>query len=199
MVQIPDFDALYRDDPDPWRVGSSFYEQRKLAIVLASLTQPRYAYAWDPGCGTGELAARLVERSERVLATDASVEAVRLATARCRELPSVEVGRLRQPGEPRGTGGSFDLMVLAEFAYYLSVSDRTDLWRTVDRAASATAEIVLVHWRHRPHDGFLSGRDVNDEAVRALTGRASTTGPWSALVHHDDRDFVLDVVRREAS
>ena len=39
MVNVPDFDTLYRDDPDPWQVASSFYEQRKRAVLLASLTR----------------------------------------------------------------------------------------------------------------------------------------------------------------
>lgn len=41
-----DLDSWYRDDPDPFAVRSSPYEQRKLAVVLASLTAPRYALVW---------------------------------------------------------------------------------------------------------------------------------------------------------
>ena len=50
---IPDFDALYRADPDPWEVGSSWYERRKLSVLLASLPRQHYAVAWEPGCGPG--------------------------------------------------------------------------------------------------------------------------------------------------
>ena len=59
MVKVPDFDALYEADPDPFQVRSSFYEQRKIGLVLDCLTKPTYAAAWDPACGVGELAARL--------------------------------------------------------------------------------------------------------------------------------------------
>ena len=48
MVNVPDFDALYEADPDPFRVRSSFYEQRKLGLVLDCLTKPFYGAAWDP-------------------------------------------------------------------------------------------------------------------------------------------------------
>ena len=89
MVNVPDFDTLYRADPDPWQVASSFYEQRKRAVVLASLTRARYRSAWDPGCGTGELAVHLATRADSVLATDISGEAVRLTAARCAELHQV--------------------------------------------------------------------------------------------------------------
>ena len=64
MVKIPDFDALYEADPDPFHVRSSFYEQRKLGLVLDCLTKPTYAAAWDPACGIGEMAARLAPRTK---------------------------------------------------------------------------------------------------------------------------------------
>ncbi|HEU5485784.1 MAG TPA: class I SAM-dependent methyltransferase [Microlunatus sp.] len=194
MVDVPDFDALYRDDPDPWRVASSFYERRKLDVVLASLTRESYRTAWDPACGTGELAARLVRRVDTVVATDAAAEAVRLTAARCAELPEVTVGRITQPGLPERPSDGFDLIVAAEFAYYLPAEDRVSMWGVVDAAAGRAAELVVVHWRHRPHDAYLSGLDANLEAVERLT----TTSDWYAAVRHDDQDFVLDVLLRGA-
>ena len=195
MVDVPDFDSLYRDDPDPWQVASSFYERRKRAVLLASLTRATYAAAWDPGCGTGELAAHLATRAASVLATDSSAEAVRLTAARCAELPQVAVERIRQPGRPGAGDLGFDLIVVAEFAYYLPATDRAEMWRSITAAASEEAEIVVIHWRHDPHDAHLSGFEVNAEAVRALTSEPG----WAPVVRHDDRDFVLDVLRRDAS
>lgn len=192
MIEVPDFDAVYRADPDPWRVSSSFYEQRKLAVVLASLTRPAYVSAWDPAAGTGALAAELSHRAESVLATDGSVEAIRLIGRRCAELPNVEVHQLSQPERPGRDG--FDLVVVAEFAYYLEPAARTDMWKVLSDVTAPTAELLAVHWRHRPHDGYLSGADVQTEAVDRLGEYG-----WQTVVRHDDRDFVLDVLRREAS
>ena len=91
MVNVPDFDTLYRADPDPWDVASSFYEQRKRAVLLACLTRPSYASVWDPACGTGEPAAELVTRTDSGVATDSSMEAVpaarRAAAANARATP----------------------------------------------------------------------------------------------------------------
>ena len=70
MSQSPDFETLYRANHEPWRVGSSLYEQRKLEIVLACMSRPCYRLAWDPARGTGHLAVRLAERCDRVLASD---------------------------------------------------------------------------------------------------------------------------------
>lgn len=194
MIQTPDFDAVYRDDPDPWQVASSFYEQRKLALVLACLTRARYASAWDPASGTGELAAKLAGRVDSVLATDGSPEAVQLTTRRCAAVSAVAVRHLSQPERPgwwRGAG--FELIVVAEFAYYLSAEDRCAMWPVFSASAAPSAEMLLVHWRHRPHDGYLSGAEVQLEALESLT----TSHDWFRVVHHDDQDFVLDVVRRE--
>jgi hypothetical protein len=129
-----------------------------------------------------------------VLATDSSVEAVRLTADRCAGIAGVTVARNRQPGRPDRPAGGFDLTVIAEFAYYLTSGDRAGLWALVDELSAPTAEVVVVHWRHRPHDGYLSGTDVNLEATQWLTesGRG-----WTQSVRHDDRDFVLDVLVRE--
>lgn len=201
MVDVPDFDALYRADPDPWQVAGSFYEQRKQAVLLACLTRPRYSAAWDPGCGTGELAAALTSRVDTVLATDASTEAVRITAERCADLPTVRTARLRQPASPEPadlTAGAdgFDLTVVAEFAYYLTSADRAAFWDVVDSSSAPAAEIVIIHWRHRPHDAYLSGLDVTLEGTHRLTEAGHR---WMHRVRHDDQDFVLDICVREAA
>lgn len=190
-VRTPDFDALYRSDPDPYGVRSTFYEQRHLALLVACLTRPTYASAWDPSCGVGELAAALGGRADRVLATDASAEAVRLAAERCAAQSAVTVQELRLPDPPSSTG--FDLVVLSEFFYYLPAPDREASLAMVCAVAAATAELVAVHWRPKPHDAWLSGADVQTE----ITSRLAAEG-WRHHTHHDDPDFVLDVLRRGA-
>lgn len=197
MVNVPDFDELYRSDPDPWQVASSFYERRKQAVLLACLTRPHYTAAWDPGCGTGELAAALTERADTVLATDASTEAIRLTAGRCAGLPTVRTATLRQPGRPDlpADATGFDLTVVAEFAYYLTAADRRAFWDVVDSSSAPAAEVVIIHWRHRPHDAYLSGLDVTLEGTHRLT---EADHGWEHRVRHDDQDFVLDICVREA-
>jgi hypothetical protein len=191
MIDLPDFDALYRRDPDPWKVRSSFYEQRKLSIVLACLQHSRYRFAWDPACGVGELAAELTTRSERVLASDASAEAVRLTGQRGAGLTGLEIRQLALPARPPAPPGGFDLVVLSEFLYYLSAAERVATLAAVDAAAGEDAEVVSVHWRHHPHDAWLSGADVETEVVDGLVGLG-----WRHRVRHDDRDFVVDGLER---
>lgn len=191
MTRAPDFDAVYRADPDPWQVRSSFYEQRKLAVVLACLGSATVRYAWDPASGTGELAARLACRAERVLATDGSEEAVQLTRRRCAGLTNVETAQLALPESPPA-GTEVDLVVLSEFVYYLDENARRRTLDLVDQLAAEQAEVVSLHWRHEPHDAWLSGAAVQAEIAEHLRAQG-----WQQAVHHEDRDFVLDVASRD--
>lgn len=192
MTEIPDFDALYRAEPDPWSVRTSPYEQRKLSITLACLNRPRYVAAWDPACGVGELAFRLADRADRVLATDASAEAVALTRQRCADRAGVEVARSRLPLPSTWTG--LDLIVLSEFCYYLEAADRRSMLTMINSVAADNAEVLSVHWRFKPHDGWLSGESVQ----REIAGGLRRSG-WTQTTHHLDTNFILDVHRRSSA
>ncbi|HEY0214774.1 MAG TPA: class I SAM-dependent methyltransferase, partial [Cellulomonas sp.] len=180
MTGPPDFDAYYRADPDPWDVGGSFYEQRKRAVVLASLRRARYASAWDPACGTGHLAADLADRCDRVTASDASATATGLARDRCAGLP-VAVSHRALPDAPTEDGFVPDLVMLSEVFYYLSDPVRAATVALVDRLAAPDAEVVCVHWEGAPNDAWLSGRGAQTELVAQLVARG-----WTQRIHHED-------------
>lgn len=193
MVSVPDFDAVYRRDPDPWQVRSSRYEQRKLEIVLASLGRATYERAWDPACGVGELVLRLAQRCGSVLATDASPVAVEITRRHTSGEPRIDVREAVLPAnaDPR-SAASFDLMVLSEFLYYLDADARSETLALLDAVRSPRAEVMSLHWRHQPGDAWLSGADTQAEITDTLTGRG-----WQHTVHHDDVDFVLDAFTHE--
>jgi hypothetical protein len=213
MTRTPDFDALYRSDPDPFAVGSSWYEQRKIAVVLACLARPEYDAGWDAAAGTGHLAAGLASRCRRVLATDASGVAVAALTAGPQPGPTpgpasaaeagreavpapsggrpvlpahVSVQRSALPEVPAAARG-VDLVVVSEVLYYLPDRERA---ATLGMLAGLGAEVVAVHWRHHPGDAFLSGADTHRELDRALTSAGLVRAVW-----HDDTDFVLTTHR----
>jgi len=189
VVNVPDFEALYQTDADPWQVQSSFYEARKLDLVLACLSRPTYAAAWDPSCGVGELAARLASRAESVLASDASAQAVQLTRRRCRSAANVTALHLALPDPPPVDAGPFDLIVLSEFVYYLTDAQRAMALSAVRDMAAERAEVVAVHWRHHPSDAYLSGEQVQDEIVTQFK-------QWGGqhVIQHDDREFIIDVL-----
>jgi SAM-dependent methyltransferase len=192
MIRPPDFDELYGREQDPWQVGSSWYEQRKLAVVAATLRRPHYAAAWDPACGTGHLARHLASIADRVLATDGAVGAIEISRSTCSGLANIELDTNLLPSAPPDRG-PFDLVVLSEFLYYLPPAERRATLATVRRLSRANAEVLAVHWRHRPHDAYASGEETQAEIVDQLSGDG-----WSHPVRHFEEDFVLDVMERAA-
>ncbi len=183
-VPTPDFEALYRGDPDPWGVTSSWYEQRKLAVMLASLPKRRYRSAWEPGCGPGIVSASLADRVDYLVASDVSSRAVDLAELRCNdirhvrftvsELPAVAVER------------PVELVVVAEFLYYVD-----DLASALDAIWSATlpgGHVTFLHWAHRPDDAYRSGPGMHADIAIDSVGR-----DCRRVVAHVDTDFLLDI------
>ena len=191
MVRVPDFDALYAADPDPFQVRSSFYEQRKIGLILNCLTKPTYAAAWDPACGVGELAARVADRADRVLASDASAQAVHLTRRRCSATKNVDVMQLPLPQRPPDESDPFDLIVVSEFVYYLAKQARQSTLDVLHAASAEGGELVAVHYRHHPQDAYASGEQVHKEIVSGLEPLG-----WRHVVQHDDRDFIIDVLER---
>ena len=187
VPEVPDFEAMYAHNPDPFGVRHTWYERRKLKVLLATLLRERYGAGWDPACGTGDLTNALATRCEQVLATDASQQAVRITTALTHGKTNVHVRHLRLPDLPTTTL-SYDLVIVAEVLYYLSEPDRTRMFQLLDTVTRNVpdAEVVAVHWRHHPHDAHLSGVDVTEELGAALIDHA-----WTPAVRHDDTDFVL--------
>ncbi|GAB78667.1 Nodulation protein S (NodS) [Austwickia chelonae] len=185
-----DFDALYTGDSDPWEVGSSWYEQRKIDVVLACLRRARYRQAWDAGCGTGHLAARLADRCEQVSATDASPVAAALAAARTEDMPRVGCGVSVLPECP-GFERAPDLIVLSEVLYYLDGDDRRATYDMVDRVAAPDGDVVGVHWWPQDEAYQVPGVQAHRELGEALTGRG-----WSRVVTHTDEEFLVAVWSR---
>jgi trans-aconitate methyltransferase len=90
------FEQLYRDDDDPWRFRTRWYEARKRQLTLAALPDEHYATVFEPGCSIGLLTADLASRCDHLLAMDISAEA--LHQARVGLPPNVEL--FRHTGRP---------------------------------------------------------------------------------------------------
>lgn len=186
-VIVPDFDALYGANADPWQVETSWYERRKLSVLLSSLPYERYRHAWEPGCGVGVATRALAARAEHVTASDSSVAAVELARRRCADLAHVEVVH---SDVAAGIGGELaDLVVAAEFLYYLPDlgSALEALWGGLGEAG----HLVVLHWRHRPSDAYVSGETLHHRVAADAASRDAR-----ALVSHTDVDFRLDIYQR---
>ena len=98
---------------------------------------------------------------------------------------------MRLPLHPPWTG--LDLIVLSEFCYYLEAADRRSMLTMINWVAAGNAEVLSVHWRFKPHDGWLSGENVQ----REIAGGLRRSG-WTQTTHHLDTGFILDVHLRNA-
>ena len=183
-VDRPDFDALYREDSDPWQVESSWYERRKASVLLASLPRERYRRAWEPGSGPGFISSLLATRTDELTASDESSVAIDQARQRCGHLDNVTFVLSSLPDVP--TEQLVELVVVAEFLYYVHDSGAAleALWSSL----APQGHLVVMHWAHEPHDAFRSGGAM--QAIVALDAAARSA---RRIVAHADEHFLLDV------
>lgn len=176
------FEDLYRTDPDPWRLDTAPYEERKRALTLGSLPRPRYARAFEPACARGRITALLAERCDEVVALD-PVEAA-LDRVRERALTGVSVRRGTVPDDwPEGT---FDLVVLSEVLYFLTPEQRARCADLTVAALRPGGHVVAVHWRH----SFAEAASTPDEAHVDL--HTAALRPVSGYLDDDVRLEVLE-------
>ena len=182
------FERMYASSHDPWGFETRWYEQRKRAVTMAALPNPRYANAFEPGCSIGTLTAELAPRCERLLATDVSERALAPARERLAGSAHVRFERRSVPGE-WPADECFDLVVVSELGYYLDVADLDTLSVRVAGSLTVGGVALLCHWRHPVVDYPMRGDDVHERVI-AVAG-------LPVLVHHQEADFVLDVVGRD--
>jgi len=99
---------------------------------------------------------------------------------------------LRLPAVPADLGAP-DLIVLSEFFYYLADAARAKTIALLDQIAAADCELLAVHWRHVPSDAWLGGSGAQQEILTRLASLG-----WTHRVHHDDEEFVLDIIDRQS-
>jgi SAM-dependent methyltransferase len=180
------FDQVYARSADPWSLSTTWYENRKYLLTVASLPRERYRRGFEPGCSIGVLTAMLAARCDALVAADVAMSAVVSTRDRVVELDHVEVLQIRVPDEwPTGT---FDLIVLSEFCYYLAAGELAELVRRCGNVLSTGGALVAVHWRHRIEDFPLTG-DAVHTAIRA-------DARLDHFSHYEEPDFLIDVFVR---
>jgi SAM-dependent methyltransferase len=184
------FQQLYEQNDDPWQVRQRWYEQRKRAVLLASLPAPHFQHAFEPACGNGELTAALARRVDKITASDLSPAAVELTRSRTAGLPAgrVTVDCQRIPQDwPKGA--DFDLIVISEMAYYLNDEEREQLLDRCIETLAPSGALVLCHWR-RPFNDQLQSADAIHAAFDA-------SPQLHRITRHEEADFLLDVWSRD--
>lgn len=181
------FEALYRDQGDPWQFETSAYEHAKYDHTLASLPQAHFRSVLEVGCANGVLTQRLASHCERLLGVDVSATALAAARERCADLPQVQLEQRRLPGD--APSGSFDLVLLSEVIYYWDSRDLKAMADYLRAAVPSGGHLLLVHWT-----GETDYPKSGDEAVAELRG---LLGDAIAGVHEERRDaYRLDLWHR---
>jgi SAM-dependent methyltransferase len=184
------FEALYAASDDPWQVRESWYERRKRDVLLACLDRPRYAHAFEPGCGNGEMSVALAARCDRLLAVDGSPSALAAARQRLRHADGgaggVVFAEAALPGGwPRGA--CFDLVVISELGYYLDGAALRTMFDSAGASLEPGGELVLCH--------YLPDFDDRVSATEAVHAAAAATPGLTRVFRHREPAFLLEAWR----
>ena len=184
------FDALYRENADPWKVHTSAYERDKYAATLQALSKPRYDHILEIGCSIGVMTRALAMRRGRLLAVDVSDVALRHARALC----TASHVTFRKSEVPDGwPSGSFDLIVLSEVLYFLDRDEIEACARLTAASLSVGGELLLVNWTGETTTS-LSG----NEAAEVFLTPLHRSG-FSMLVHRSEPTYRIDLLGRPSS
>lgn len=134
---------------DPWDLDISALDQERYARQLRLLDDRRYPRALELGCAAGSFTRLLAPLCDRLLAVDISEQAIAGARAAGTETGPVELQVANIMEIDPAAGGPWDLVVLAETAYYLGwlypMFDIGWLAHTLREATAPGGRLLLVN------------------------------------------------------
>jgi len=182
-VSVDYFDELFAENDDPWAFRTRWYEQRKRDLTLAALPRQRYERVFEPGCANGELSLRLAHRCDEIVCMDMSTRAVELARQRLAPFPRATVHEGRLPED--WPVGSFDLIVVSEWAYYLAPEQFARVIERLVASLTANGAVLACHWLHPIEGCPMVGREAHallDEQLK-----------MHRTLRHEEKDFLLEM------
>jgi hypothetical protein len=182
------FDALYRDNPDPWDFRCSAYEHAKYDATLAALPRERYRSGIEIGCSIGELTSRLGERCDFMLGVDVSAVAIAEAKRHYGDRPDIAFIVAEVPAFWPGLRA--DLIVLSELLYFLTAAEIRQLAGQVAEHWIDGGDCVLVNYLG-PTDTVVDGDSAGDRFIEALAQLRAIT----PLTAERASGYRLDVLR----
>ena len=176
-VPTEHFDALYRQNADPWNYVENAYEQDRFTATIDALPRQQYGRACEIGCSIGVLTQKLAERVEEIIGIDCSSAALALARKRLAPLGNASVKLMRVPEElPEGR---FDLIVLSEVLYFFSHDDLLAVVHFVAERLEVGGTCLLVNYL-----GDTESPRSGSEAAEAFIAAA-----WRSLRPVSTRQF----------
>ena len=180
------FDKVYEDNNDPWDFETSDYERAKYQHTIQSLPEQNYGRALEIGCSIGVLTKMIAEHCDTLISIDISEKALEVAKKRLANESKVA---FRVAAIPEGfPDGMFDLIIMSEVGYYLSLKDLQKTITLIEQQLNLGGTLIIVHWTHYVKDYPLTGDEVHECFAE------------SKLTHlHGDRtkDYRLDVYQNK--
>jgi trans-aconitate methyltransferase len=185
-MATPEFEALYRNTPDPWGYETSTYEQSKYRATLEACGSGPFAQALELGGSIGVFTALLAPRCRQLISIDSASTAVRSARIRLEGFPQAETVLGSIPDEiPART---YDLVVASEILYYLEPNVLEATLAFLSQHMPAPARLVAVHWRPSGPERPFTAEQVHAR-LRELE--------WLAPVRSGDTsEYLLEVLER---
>jgi SAM-dependent methyltransferase len=170
-IDVAGFEQKFRQNIDPWNYTHSAFEHFKRDMLLRACGRRKHGRVLELGCAIGETTRYLAPLSMRLVAVDASPTAVAEAKRRLRGRERVSVYVATLPDEM--PAGPFDLIVVAEIAYYLRRRQLVNLGKGIHAALAFRGRAVVLNHR-RPFDDAaqlpaLAHRDLWTYLARTLS------------------------------
>lgn len=182
------FEKMYRENPDPWQFETSEYEAKKYAATIATLPNFCYRSALEIGGSIGVLTEKLADRCNDLLSIDVSETAQAKAIQRCQHLPQVRFQIMQVPQQfPKE---SFDLILVSEVGYYLSLQDLHKTQSHILNHLEVGGHLLLVHWTLYARDYPLSGDDVHESFLKM------SPKPLHHVIGQREEQYRLDLFER---
>ncbi|WP_309734690.1 SAM-dependent methyltransferase [Chamaesiphon sp. OTE_75_metabat_556] len=163
------FEALYRENPDPWQFATSEYEAQKYATTLEALPRERYAAGFEIGGSIGIMTEQLAQRCDRLLSIDVSSIAQSQAIQRCQHLTNIDFQLMSVPHQ--FPDDAFDLLVLSEVGYYWCWDDLHKAQNLILDRLQPQGHLLLVHWIVDARVLPLTGDEVHDSFLELVPDR----------------------------
>lgn len=185
------FDDVYQNNEDPWSFETSPYEKEKYQTTIDALPKNNYNKVFEIGCSIGVLTEMLLKKSTDILAVDPAQTALDKAAKRLHNDPNVTFKQMSVPNQ--FPIEQFDLIVLSEVGYYLSMPDLKILANKMIGHLNEGGQLIMVHWLPIVHDYPLTGDKVHNYFL-SLSGNNK---PLLHLSNQRKEKYRLDLFQKQ--
>lgn len=185
------FNDVYRNSDDPWQFETSAYELGKYKTTINALAFDTYRNAFEIGCSIGVLSEMLAGRCGKLLSVDAAEVPLVKARKRLESCGQVEFAKMAVPHS--FPDAQFDLILMSEVGYYLSMPDLEALQQKILLHLQQEGQLLLVHWTPEVHDYPLTGDQVHESFI-SLSGAGK---PLKRIFSLREETYRLDSFQRQ--